>query len=87
MLDRSISFIQIYSYVKTNDCSLKMIYILGPRQESPFFSDTFAVTEEPLFWEKSVFSREKSVMFSILPLIGEYVIFLMKIFRYYAGSH
>lgn len=74
MLDRSISFIQIHSYVKTNDRSLKMIYILGLRQESPF-SDTFAVTEEPLFWEKSVFLREKWVMFSILPLVGEYVIF------------
>lgn len=86
MLDRSISFIQIHSYVKTNDHSLKMIYILGLKQESPFYLDTFAVTEKPLFWEKSVFLRGKSVMFSILPLVGEYVIFLMKFFRY-AESH
>lgn len=63
MLDRSISFIQIHGYVKTNDHSLKMIYILRLRHESLFFSDTFAVTGKPLFWEKSLFLREKSVQF------------------------
>lgn len=40
-----------------------------------FFSATFAATEEPLFGEKLVVLREKSVMFSILPLVREYIIF------------